>query len=40
MRVTVGLVSMGQLARLMSRLETIPGVFDVARDGVHRRSRS
>ena len=40
MRVTVGLVSMGQLARLMSRLETIPGVFDVARDGVHRRNRS
>ena len=40
MRVTVGLSSMGQLARLMRRIEMIPGVFDVARDGTHRRLQS
>ncbi|MCY3956954.1 MAG: bifunctional (p)ppGpp synthetase/guanosine-3',5'-bis(diphosphate) 3'-pyrophosphohydrolase [Chloroflexi bacterium] len=41
MRITVGMGSVGQMARLMRRLETIPSVYSVARDtaGV-RRNRS
>ena len=41
MRITVGMGSVAQMARLMRRLETIPSVYSVSRDSVGaRRTRS
>ena len=41
MRVTVGMGSVAQMARLMRRLETIPSVYSVSRDTIGaRRSRT
>ena len=41
MRITVGMGSVAQMARLMRRLETIPSVYSVSRDTIGaRRSRT
>jgi GTP pyrophosphokinase len=41
MRITVGMGSVGQMARLMRRLQTIPSVYSVSRDSVGvRRNRT